>query len=220
VQLGQWQEGGRRGASHRLWHSGERPWTGADTASGVVVERPAHLCRQPASHLLALPTPGLLSKAALHNQCSQAAQLRAPARPLLLLQGEFDLSLAADGLLAAALTVGLMVSAPTFSQLSRHFPALRLIGAGLRQASATSVPVQNLKQWKPWPPYVLHQAAHRPAAIAHCCPLPSLPTLVQPVGAGRRGLRPVPLLPHPAALPPGSGSRLRALYRPGCAAHR
>lgn len=50
-------------------------------------------------------------------------------------QGEFDLSLAADGLLAAAVMVGLMVSAPACAQLSRRLPALRLIGAGLRCGS-------------------------------------------------------------------------------------
>ena len=49
-----------------------------------------------------------------------------------LLQGEFDLSLSADGLLAAMLMTGLMISAPASSQLSRHIPALRLMGAGLR----------------------------------------------------------------------------------------
>ena len=47
------------------------------------------------------------------------------------LQGDFDLSLAADGMIAAALFVGLMLSAPAAAQLSKQFPALRLVGAGL-----------------------------------------------------------------------------------------
>jgi hypothetical protein len=47
-------------------------------------------------------------------------------------QGDFDLSLPADGLLAAALMTGLMLSAPTAAQLSRHYPSLKLISAGLR----------------------------------------------------------------------------------------
>lgn len=48
------------------------------------------------------------------------------------MQGDFDLSLPADGLLAAALMTGLMLSAPTAAQLSRHYPSLKLISAGLR----------------------------------------------------------------------------------------
>ncbi|KAL4856758.1 putative sphingolipid transporter spinster 2 [Chlorella vulgaris] len=48
------------------------------------------------------------------------------------IQGDFDLSLPADGLLAAALMTGLMLSAPTAAQLSRHYPSLKLISAGLR----------------------------------------------------------------------------------------
>lgn len=72
----------------------------------------------------------------LHPSCRLPAQQTAGhtllARPTAgMVQGEFDLSLSADGLLAAALMTGLMLSAPASSQLSRHFPALRLMGFGL-----------------------------------------------------------------------------------------
>lgn len=68
-------------------------------------------------------------------------KLAAPPRPPLFpphclasRQAEFDIDLARDGLLVAAMVGGLMLSAPAAAQLSRHCPALRLVGAGLRCA--------------------------------------------------------------------------------------
>ncbi|KAL4434613.1 hypothetical protein ABPG77_002736 [Micractinium sp. CCAP 211/92] len=77
------------------------------------------------SALLLFSDRGVVSCNSVNGKRSEDGQ------PGYGIQGEFDLSLSADGLLAAALMTGLMLSAPTCSQLSRHFPALRLMGLGL-----------------------------------------------------------------------------------------
>ncbi|KAL4447478.1 hypothetical protein ABPG75_004697 [Micractinium tetrahymenae] len=78
-----------------------------------------------ASALLLFSDRGVVSCNSVNGKRSEDGQ------PGYGIQGEFDLSLSADGLLAAALMTGLMLSAPACSQLSRHFPALRLMGLGL-----------------------------------------------------------------------------------------
>ena len=78
----------------------------------------------------------------LHGRGARSSAHRCgpPAVSLCLrtLQGDFDLSLAADGMIAAALFVGLMLSAPAAAQLSKRVPALRLVGAGLRSVQSVS----------------------------------------------------------------------------------
>lgn len=46
-------------------------------------------------------------------------------------QGDFDLSLPRDGLVAAALMLGLLLSAPVAAMLSKRVNSLRLMGGGL-----------------------------------------------------------------------------------------
>ncbi len=89
-------------------------------------------CSLRACSLRAAPWPCAMQNA----ECKAAVAQTSPHVGACAVQGEFDLSLSADGLLAAALMTGLMLSAPTCSQLSRHFPALRLMGLGLRWEEA------------------------------------------------------------------------------------
>lgn len=84
-----------------------------------------------------LPASGLRLHIHLLNLTSPWSLRVVPTFPCYFpVQGEFDLSLSTDGLLAAMLMTGLMLSAPACSQLSRHFSALRLMGAGLRWAAS------------------------------------------------------------------------------------
>lgn len=116
LQLCEWQESLRWAAG--LWNPGGLAAAAAGGWRNCGAGR-----RRPAGRLALWPCRP--SKLLSHASAGDPA-----------VQGEFDLSLSADGLLAAMLMLGLMLSAPTCSQLSRHVPVMRLLSGGLRQVQA------------------------------------------------------------------------------------
>ena len=113
------------------------------------------------------------------NACSAIeffAFCRAPRiarRPLLMLQGEFNLSNLQDGLLATAFLVGLLIASPVFSEACKHYrwagastapPPPSVAGACPNACcSSCSTPSPRRKQ--------------QPAVqLPHCCSSPSPPS--------------------------------------------